>query len=142
MDTPQYLFKSTISWTVHVFFSSLPPNYPCIPPVFEIETNQSQSLSYRDADQLYDLLMMEATNGLGKGVIFSLVSAARDFVAELLEKRLQEEQELSKKDVTQNEPTETEVRTYTVTITLIWFKYCINIYHTTIQATSDCVDCK
>lgn len=97
----------------------MPPNYPCIPPVFEIETNQSQSLSYRDADQLYDLLMMEATNGLGKGVIFSLVSAARDFVAELLEKRLQEEQELSKKDVTQNEPTETEVRTYTVTITLI-----------------------
>jgi len=75
---------------------SLPPNYPCIPPVFEIETNQSQSLSYRDADQLYDLLMMEATNNLGKGVIFGLVTTARDFIAELLERRLQEEQDLLK----------------------------------------------
>ena len=80
------------------FLCSLPPNYPCIPPVFEIETNQSQSLSYRDADQLYDLLMMEATNGLGKGVVFALVSAARDHVAELLEKRQEQErvQELLK----------------------------------------------
>ncbi|XP_065906292.1 uncharacterized protein [Dysidea avara] len=77
---------------INIWFC-LPPNYPCIPPVFEIETNQSQSLSYRDADQLYDLLMMEATNGLGKGVVFALVSAARDFVAELLEKRQKQEQE-------------------------------------------------
>ena len=90
------------------FFFSLPPNYPCIPPVFEIETNQSQSLSYSDADKLYDLLMMEATDGLGRGVIFSLVSTARDFVAELLERKLREqEQELSKqKDA---EPTKAEV---------------------------------
>lgn len=85
---------------------SLPPNYPCIPPVFEIETNQSQSLSYRDADQLYDLLMMEATNGLGRGVIFSLVSIARDFVAELLERRLQEQESLKQGDVVQTEHTE------------------------------------
>lgn len=92
-------------------FSSLPPNYPCIPPVFEIETNQSQSLSYRDADQLYDLLMMEATNGLGRGVIFGLVSAARDFVAELLEKRLQERELLKQKCVPQSE---TEVREYLI----------------------------
>ena len=85
----------------------MPPNYPCIPPVFEIETNQSQSLSYRDADQLYDQLMMEATNGLGRGVVFALVSTARDFVAELLERRLQE-QELSKqKDAEQ--PTKVQV---------------------------------
>lgn len=79
---------------------SLPPNYPCIPPVFEIETNQSQSLSYCDADQLYDLLMTEATNGLGRGVIFGLVSTARDFVAELLERRLQEQKILKQKDTT------------------------------------------
>lgn len=50
-------------------------------------------MSYRDADQLYDLLMIEATNGLGRGVVFALVSAARDFVAELLEKREKQEQE-------------------------------------------------
>ena len=37
--------------------------------------------------------MMEATNGLGRGVVFALVSAARDFVAELLEKREKQEQE-------------------------------------------------
>ena len=94
--------------------SSLPPNYPCIPPVFEIETNQSQSLSYRDADQLYDLLMMEATNGLGRGVIFGLVSSARDFVAELMEKRLQVEQELSKQK--DNIPTETEVTAHLIIV--------------------------
>ena len=41
---------------------------------------------------------MEATNGLGKGVVFALVSAARDYVAELLEKRQEQErvQELLK----------------------------------------------
>ena len=76
--------------------------------MFEIETNQSQSLSYRDADQLYDLLMVEATNGLGKGMIFSLVSTARDFVAELLEKRIQEQDLLKQQIITQKE---TEVRT-------------------------------
>ena len=87
---------------------SLPPNYPCIPPVFEIETNQSQSLSYRDADQLYDLLMMEATNGLGRGVVFGLVSTARDFVAELLERRLKEQGMSKQKDAEQ--PNEVLVR--------------------------------
>ena len=87
---------------------SLPPNYPCIPPVFEIETNQSQSLSYHDADQLYDLLMTEATNGLGRGVVFALVSTARDFVAELLEKRLQE---LSKQ---KNAEQPNEIQVYTL----------------------------
>jgi len=34
---------------------------------------------------------MEATNGLGKGVVFALVSAARDYVAEPLEKRQEQE---------------------------------------------------
>ena len=51
--------------------------------------------------------MMEATNGLGKGVIFGLVSTARDFVAELMEKRSQVEQEVSEQK--DNIPTETEV---------------------------------
>ena len=40
--------------------------------------------------------MMEATNGLGRGVIFSLVSTARDFVAELLERRLREQEQKQK----------------------------------------------
>ena len=85
--------------------------------MFEIETNQSQSLSYRDADQLYDLLMMEATNGLGKGVVFALVSAARDFVAELLEKRQkqEQEQELLKQRL---QPTAIEVRSIVLLVSL------------------------
>ena len=45
--------------------------------------------------------MMEATNGLGRGVIFSLVSTARDFVAELLERRLQEQELSRQKDAEQ-----------------------------------------
>ena len=110
-------FHTILSCAYNLFYSSLPPNYPCIPPVFEIETNQSQSLSYCDADQLYDLLMMEATNGLGKGVIFGLVSTARDFVVELMEKRLQVEEELSKQK--DNMPTETEVGAHLIVYHLI-----------------------
>ena len=59
---------------------SLPPNYPCVPPVFEIEANKSGSFSYRDADDLFDLLMMESFKRVGGMMIFDLVTIAQDYM--------------------------------------------------------------
>ena len=59
---------------------SLPPNYPCVPPVFEIEANKSGSFSYQDADDLFDLLMMESYKRVGGMMVFDLVTIAQDYM--------------------------------------------------------------
>ena len=61
--------------------SSLPCNYPCVPPVFEIEANQSGSFSYRDADNLFELLMEESLKCVGQTVVFDLVSLTQDHMS-------------------------------------------------------------
>ena len=59
---------------------SLPPNYPCVPPVFEIEANKSGSFSYRDADELFDLLMTESINLVGGMMVFDLITITQDYM--------------------------------------------------------------
>ena len=57
---------------------SLPADYPCAPPVFEIEANQSGSFSFTHADKLYDLLMKESYKRVGRMMIFELVAIAQE----------------------------------------------------------------
>ncbi len=57
---------------------SFPDNYPCVPPIFEIEANQSGSFNYRDADDLFDLLMAESLKRVGEMMVFDLVTFAQD----------------------------------------------------------------
>ena len=59
---------------------SLPASYPCVPVVFEIEANTSGSFSYKDADDLFDLLMKESLNRVGAMMIFDLVTIAQDYM--------------------------------------------------------------
>ena len=59
---------------------SLPPNYPCVPLVFEIEANRSGSFNYHDADDLFDLLMTECINRVGGMMVFDLVTIAQDYL--------------------------------------------------------------
>lgn len=59
---------------------SLPPNYPCVPPIFEIEANKSGSFSYRDADDLFHLLMMESFKRVGGMMVYDLVTMAQDYM--------------------------------------------------------------
>ena len=78
------LYNFTNNIFLHILTSthtrSLPPNYPCVPPVFEIEANQSGSFSYRDADELFDLLMVESINQVGGMMVFDLVTIAQDYM--------------------------------------------------------------
>lgn len=57
---------------------SLPDNYPCVPPVFEIEANQSGSFDYRDADDLFESLMEESLKRVGGMMVFDLVTFAQE----------------------------------------------------------------
>jgi hypothetical protein len=71
---------------IRIWFS-LPPSYPCVPPVFEIEANSSGSFSYHDADDLFDLLMRESINRVGGMMIFDLVTIAQDYMPDLIERK-------------------------------------------------------
>ena len=57
---------------------SFPNNYPCVPPVFEIEANQSGSFNYRDADDLFDLLMAESLKRVGEMMVFDLITFTQE----------------------------------------------------------------
>lgn len=74
-------------------FSSLPSEYPIIPPIFEIEGHGS--LSSAKADELYSLLMNEACSRLNSLMIYDLITIAQEFVQETIqvikEKRRKEE---------------------------------------------------
>ncbi len=72
------LLLLSILLNTHSHFCSLPANYPAVPPVFEIETNQSGSFNYHDADDLFDLLMKESLNQLGEIMIFNLINTAQE----------------------------------------------------------------
>jgi hypothetical protein len=69
---------------IKIWFS-LPASYPSVPPVFEIETNTSGSFNYRDADDLFDLLMRESVRRVGNIMIFDIVSIAQDYMPGLIE---------------------------------------------------------
>ncbi len=46
--------------------------------MFEIESNQSGSFNYRDADDLFDVLMEECLKKPGQTVVFDLVTISQD----------------------------------------------------------------
>ena len=60
---------------------SLPPNYPSVPPVFELEASQSGVCTYSDADELYDCLVTESLKRIGDMMIFDLVTMAQEFMS-------------------------------------------------------------
>ena len=66
---------------------SLPPNYPSVPPVIEIETNESGTFTYSDADSLYDRLMEEANQHIGATMVFDLVGTTLDLLPDMLQQR-------------------------------------------------------
>lgn len=68
-------------------FIRFPPNYPCEPPMFEIEieNNQSGSFSYTNADELYDRLMKESYKWIGQMMIYELLVTAQDYMRSMLE---------------------------------------------------------
>lgn len=76
----------------------MPPNYPSVPPVFEIEANTSRTFSYSDADELYEQLMHEAMQRIGGTVVFDLVSIALDALPDLMKRRSQRLAEQEKAD--------------------------------------------
>ena len=59
----------------------MPANYPSVPPILEIEANQSGSFTYRDADNLFDLLMEESLKRVGEMMVFDLVTIAQEHMA-------------------------------------------------------------
>ena len=63
------------------FSFSFPDNYPSVPPVFEIEANQSGSFTFRDADHLFDLFMVESLKRVGQMMVFDLVSLAQEHLS-------------------------------------------------------------
>ena len=48
--------------------------------MFEIEANSSGSFSYRDADNLFEMLVKEAAGRVGDMMIFDLVTMAQDYM--------------------------------------------------------------
>jgi hypothetical protein len=52
-----------------------------VPPILEIEANQSGSFSYRDADGLFERLMVESLNRVGEMMVFDLVTMAQEYMA-------------------------------------------------------------
>ena len=62
-------------------FFSFPGNYPCVPPVFEIEANQAGSFNYRDADDLFDLLMTESLKRVGEMMVFDLITITQEHMS-------------------------------------------------------------
>ena len=52
-----------------------------MPPVFEIEANQSGSFTYRDADVLFDLLMEECLKRAGEMMMFDMISIAQEHLS-------------------------------------------------------------
>ncbi len=48
--------------------------------MFEIEANRSGSFTYRDADELFDLLMAESINRIGGMMVFDLVTFAQEYM--------------------------------------------------------------
>ena len=105
-------------WThiYHIFIScSLPPNYPCVPPVFEIETNKSGSFTFSEADNLYDQLMQTAITRLGSTMIYDLITMSQDYMQEIIKKK---KENISSQEIredrtirTETETTETETKT-------------------------------
>ena len=59
----------------------MPANYPSVPPILEIEANQSGSFTYRDADNLFDLLMEESLKRVGEMMVFDLVTIVQEHMA-------------------------------------------------------------
>lgn len=81
-----------MSVTYAVLSSSLPPNYPSVPPVIEIESNESGSFTFTDSDELYDILMQAAISRVGGIMVYDLVTLAQEHMP-LLIARKQEERE-------------------------------------------------
>jgi hypothetical protein len=52
-----------------------------VPPILEIEANQSGSFSYRDADGLFDRLLVESLDRVGEMMVFDLVTMAQEYMA-------------------------------------------------------------
>ena len=71
-------WKHSSSSQMLFLFFSLPDNYPCVPPIFEIETNQLGSFNYRDADNLFDLLMEESLKRIGEMMVFDLITLTQE----------------------------------------------------------------
>jgi hypothetical protein len=71
---------------IRIWFS-LPPNYPCIPPIFEIESNQSGSFTFAEADELFDKLMQIAMATIGRTMVYDLITYAQDYMQELIKKK-------------------------------------------------------
>ena len=94
---------------------SLPSNYPCVPPVFEIETNKSGSFTFSEADNLFDQLMQTAITRLGGTMIYDLIIMSQDYMQEIIKKK---KETLSSQEIredrtirTETETTETETET-------------------------------
>ena len=66
---------------------SLPSNYPCVPPVFEIESNQSGSFTFSEADELFEHLMGVAITRLGGTMLYELITLSQDHMQHLLVKK-------------------------------------------------------
>lgn len=76
---------------IRIWFS-LPHNYPCVPPVLEIETNQSGSFTFADADNLFDQLMQTAITRLGSTMIYDLITQSQDLMPGLIQRKKEETQ--------------------------------------------------
>ena len=72
---------ATLIFSCCCCFLSLPANYPCVPPVLEIEASESGNFSYRDADDLYQLLMEESLKRIGGTMVFDLITFAQEYMA-------------------------------------------------------------
>lgn len=106
-------------WTYiyHVFIlCSLPPNYPCVPPVFEIETNRSGSFTFSEADNLFDQLMQTAMSRLGSTMIYDLITMSQDYMQEIIKKKKEtlSSQEIKEDKIIRTETETTETKTETI----------------------------
>lgn len=84
-EKPIIIFKMSYFFRLYISSScsglSFPPNYPSVPPVFEIEANKSGSFTYRDADALFDLMMVESLKRVGEMMVFDLITMAQDHLS-------------------------------------------------------------
>lgn len=68
----------------------MPPNYPGVPPVFEIEANRSGTFTFTDSDELFDTLTKEAINRVGGTMLYDLITIAQEQLVQILDKREKE----------------------------------------------------
>ena len=92
MHTYVHTYTHTYICTYVPYYLSLPHNYPCVPPVLEIETNQSGSFTFADADNLFDQLMQTAITCLGSTMIYDLITQSQDLMPGLIQRKKEETQ--------------------------------------------------